>query len=106
MSRYLLICAHCNQPMASAMVQTNGQPFCSSGCHEAHELEVKRLNRQETHRRDQALQRQADILGALRTSIIATGLFLMIALQGCDSPGDHYGPDERAHATAGRLTLQ
>lgn len=106
MSNYFRTCAYCNNPMPSAVVQTNGGVFCSSGCHEAHELEVKRLNRQETDRRDQALQRQADTFGALRTSIIATGLFLMIALQGCDSSGDHYGPDERAHATAGKLTLQ
>lgn len=106
MSRYFCTCSYCKTPLAAPLVQTNGGVFCSSGCCEAHELEIKRMEREQSHRRDQALQRQADTLGALRTGIIAVGLFLMIALQGCDSASDHYGPDERAHAAAGRLTLQ
>ena len=99
-------CSQCGQPLAAALVWANGKPFCSGGCQQAFDLEIKRLSREESARRDAALQRQADRAGALRTGLIAAGLFVAVVLQGCDSPQDHFGPDEKDHMAAGRLALR
>ena len=99
-------CAQCGQPLAAALVETNGKPFCSGDCQRLFAEQVKRLSREESDRRDAALERQADLAGALRTGLIAAGLFVAVVLQDCDSPKDILGPDERAHIAAGRLVVR
>ena len=99
-------CAQCGQPLAAALTQTDGRPFCSGGCLAAFELEVKRLKREERDRRDAALERQADRAGAQRMGGILLGLIVVALLHGCDSPKDLLGPDEKAHMAEGRLALR
>ena len=77
--------------------------------------QARSARQEQSKRRDAALERQQsqerqeDRLVAIKTGMVVAVVLTTVALMGggaIDSPGDHFGPDERAHVAAGRLTLR
>ncbi len=102
-------CAQCRQPLAAALTMTNGEPFCSGECQRARAEELKRQSREESARRDAALERQADQAMMVKAGLVALAVLVsatLIGKDGLDSPQDHFGPDERSHVAAGRMALR
>ena len=97
-------CDYCGKHAQT--VRFDGGGFCSIDCACGAELARRRQGKETRLRQDAARTRQADQLAAFRVGIGLTCLFLVIAISGCDSPVDHVGPDELAHARAGHRVVE
>ncbi len=91
-------CDYCGQ--GTHNVHFDGAGYCSHACASQAELIRRREGRELRTRQMVARERQADNRGALTIGLAMLALVLVVC-SGCDSPEDHYGPDERAHVAAG-----
>lgn len=83
-------------------VHFDGGGYCSCECASDAELARRRAGRELRARQIVARERQADTQGALTIGLALVVLALVAICSGCDAPGDHIGPDERAHIARGR----
>ncbi|WP_395094256.1 hypothetical protein [Armatimonas sp.] len=82
-------------------IHFDGGGYCCLECARKAELARRSAGKAERVRHDAARARQADQQMHLRVGLALLGLCVAVICSGCETPGDHYGPDERAHVAAG-----
>lgn len=98
-------CDYCGEGNGNA-VRFDGGGYCSIHCASCAEMAKRKQGcelrtRQELARRTQR-EREADKLGGmLIAATLACMALILVFGSGCDAPGDHIGPDERAHMARG-----